>query len=313
MTTAGPRRALARATSILPRGSGTVGVWVRRHRRSRATASSRSPVGPSAPERYGGALRALGARASCSAPAPASRSSRRCPGRSRAGAARGLGGGPARAPGHDRHARVRSRARRRLRSSRVRGSSTTCSTTRSLLLVGLILLLVGYTLEYLVRGVLAGQLALRTVRRSCSAPRAGSRLLVADRARRGRASRPRVRTASCSASRRSSACSSRCASRDGLVTPGPPAPWRELTRAFGWLLAGSLFAQALVNTGPILVQLLAPAKDDDGVTGQFLASLRHRAHSGLPVPRGAGRAAAAPAGPRGRGPGPRPRGPRPAV
>jgi O-antigen/teichoic acid export membrane protein len=60
--------------------------------------------------------------------------------------------------------------------------------------------------------------------------------------------------------------------RDGLVTPGPPAPWRELTRAFGWLLAGSLFAQALINTGPILVQILANAKDDDA-TGQFLASL----------------------------------------
>jgi O-antigen/teichoic acid export membrane protein len=60
--------------------------------------------------------------------------------------------------------------------------------------------------------------------------------------------------------------------REGLVPPGPPAPWRELTRAFGWLLAGSLLAQALINTGPILVQILAPAADDDA-TGQFLASL----------------------------------------
>jgi O-antigen/teichoic acid export membrane protein len=60
--------------------------------------------------------------------------------------------------------------------------------------------------------------------------------------------------------------------RDGLVTPGPPAPWSELTKAFGWLLAGSLFAQVVVNAGPLLVQLLGTKADDD-VTGQFLASL----------------------------------------
>jgi O-antigen/teichoic acid export membrane protein len=60
--------------------------------------------------------------------------------------------------------------------------------------------------------------------------------------------------------------------REGLVTPGPPAPWRELSRSFGWLLAGSLFAQALINTGPILVQVLGSEKND-AATGQFLASL----------------------------------------
>ncbi len=38
------------------------------------------------------------------------------------------------------------------------------------------------------------------------------------------------------------------------------------------MLAGSLFAQVVVNAGPVLVQLLGTKADDD-VTGQFLASL----------------------------------------
>jgi O-antigen/teichoic acid export membrane protein len=64
----------------------------------------------------------------------------------------------------------------------------------------------------------------------------------------------------------------RRADHEGLRPPGPPAPWRELSRALGWLLAASLFAQVLVNAGPLLVQLLAPA-GDDAATSRFLASL----------------------------------------
>ena len=43
---------------------------------------------------------------------------------------------------------------------------------------------------------------------------------------------------------------------------GPPATWGEVTPNLGWLLLGSLFAAALVNAGPITVDLLgdtAPA------------------------------------------------------
>ena len=37
---------------------------------------------------------------------------------------------------------------------------------------------------------------------------------------------------------------------------GPPAPWSEVTPNLGWLLLGSLFAAALVNAGPITVDIL---------------------------------------------------------
>lgn len=38
--------------------------------------------------------------------------------------------------------------------------------------------------------------------------------------------------------------------------PGPEATWAEVTPNLGWLLLGSLFAAALVNAGPITVDLL---------------------------------------------------------
>jgi O-antigen/teichoic acid export membrane protein len=58
----------------------------------------------------------------------------------------------------------------------------------------------------------------------------------------------------------------------GLLEPGPPAPWSELTRNVGLLLAGSLFALALLNAGPVIVQLLATDAQDDAA-GSFLAGL----------------------------------------
>jgi O-antigen/teichoic acid export membrane protein len=141
---------------------------------------------------------------------------------------------------------------------------------QTLLLVGLVLLLVGYTLEYLVRGVLAGNSRFSPYGILLGGE-AGSRMVVAALlAAAGVATAGPYAIVLGLAPFFGIALSLR--RRDGLVTPGPPAPWRELTRAFGWLLAGSLFAQVLVNAGPILVDQLAPATDDD-VTGQFLASL----------------------------------------
>ena len=47
------------------------------------------------------------------------------------------------------------------------------------------------------------------------------------------------------------------ASRGGLrLTDGPPASWSEITPNLGWLLLGSLFGAALVNAGPITVDIL---------------------------------------------------------
>jgi O-antigen/teichoic acid export membrane protein len=39
--------------------------------------------------------------------------------------------------------------------------------------------------------------------------------------------------------------------------PGPPAAWSELTRALGSLMVGQLLAQLLLNAGPIIVTVLA--------------------------------------------------------
>lgn len=58
----------------------------------------------------------------------------------------------------------------------------------------------------------------------------------------------------------------------GLVSDGPDAPWAELSGALGYLLAGSLLAQLLLNAGPIAVKLLADA-DEAAAASRFLAGL----------------------------------------
>jgi O-antigen/teichoic acid export membrane protein len=60
-----------------------------------------------------------------------------------------------------------------------------------------------------------------------------------------------------------------------LITPGPDAPWSELSSALGYLLAASVMAQLLVNAGVFAVQLLADAeqKGKHGVAGRFLNGL----------------------------------------
>ena len=293
-----------RATSILPRGSGIVGVWLLVHRPRELRLPRRSPAARSVRSATAGSRR-CGRSASCSATARACRSSRRCRGRSPAGAPRGVGGGPL-----VRRATIGTGVLaavlvgRRARSPG-RGSSTNLFDDEVLLLVGLDAAARRLRARVPGAGRARRELAVRALRRAARRRKPGSRLLVTGRAGRGRRRRPRARTASCSASRRSSGCSSRSRRRDGLVTPGPPAPWRELSRAFGWLLAGSIFAQALVNTGPILVQLLAPGNDDGDRS--VPREPRDRAHPGVPLPRRAGRAAAAPRRPRRRGAGARPR------
>jgi O-antigen/teichoic acid export membrane protein len=58
----------------------------------------------------------------------------------------------------------------------------------------------------------------------------------------------------------------------GLLTPGPDAPWVELTRALGWLLLGSSSIALLINGGVLAVELLAtPAQE--AAAGVFLSGL----------------------------------------
>lgn len=267
MTSAGPRRVRARATSILPRGAGVVGAWVLFT--GVASYGFLTITGRAlGPERYGAlsALWALGFLLGNGACLPIEQEvSRALASR----AARGVGGAPL-----IRRATIGTLA---FAGVLVIGCLLAgpwlvndLFDDQALLLVGLVLLLAGYAIEYLVRGVLAGNSRFSPYGVLLGGE-AGSRLLAtAVLAVIGVATAGPYGIVLGAAPYVGVLLSLR--KRDGLVTPGPPAPWRELSRAFGWLLAGSLFAQALINTGPILVQILAPAKDDTA-TGQFLASL----------------------------------------
>ena len=57
-----------------------------------------------------------------------------------------------------------------------------------------------------------------------------------------------------------------------LLEPGPEAPWSELSEALGWLLLGSVLAQAFVNASVPLVKVLA-GEGEDAIAGQFQAGL----------------------------------------
>lgn len=60
--------------------------------------------------------------------------------------------------------------------------------------------------------------------------------------------------------------------RTELLEPGTPVPWDELSRALGYLLAGSLLSQVLINAGPLAVKVLAEP-DEQERASQFLAAL----------------------------------------
>lgn len=47
------------------------------------------------------------------------------------------------------------------------------------------------------------------------------------------------------------------------TNPGPPARWNEVTQNLGWLLVGTVFAAALLNAGPVAVNLLADDSETD--------------------------------------------------
>jgi len=60
--------------------------------------------------------------------------------------------------------------------------------------------------------------------------------------------------------------------QSGLVEPGPPAPWAEVSTALAWLLLGSVMSMALVNAGPLAMELLA-GPGENAEAGRFLAGL----------------------------------------
>lgn len=58
----------------------------------------------------------------------------------------------------------------------------------------------------------------------------------------------------------------------GLLEPGPPAPWSELSGALGWLLLGAVLSQGFVNASVPIVKLLA-SDGESAIAGQFQAGL----------------------------------------
>ncbi len=140
------------------------------------------------------------------------------------------------------------------------------------LLVAFEVLFVATMLEYLVRGVLAGELQFRAYGRLLGVEAAARVVAASVLAAFG------VRDASVYAFVLAVAPFVGIAA--GLLghqaavlrQPGPESPWRELSRALGWLLGASILAQALVNLAPVFVRLFAPA-DDSHLVSAFVASL----------------------------------------
>jgi O-antigen/teichoic acid export membrane protein len=57
--------------------------------------------------------------------------------------------------------------------------------------------------------------------------------------------------------------------QQNVLAPGPEASWSELTPNLGWLLAGSVFAAALLNAGPIAASLLKTSNAENALVSQL--------------------------------------------
>jgi O-antigen/teichoic acid export membrane protein len=62
----------------------------------------------------------------------------------------------------------------------------------------------------------------------------------------------------------------------GLVEPGPPASWREITRNIGLLIAGSALALALLNAAPVIVKLLSSESESEQASWIFAGMILSR-------------------------------------
>ena len=141
---------------------------------------------------------------------------------------------------------------------------------KGLLLIGFMIGLAGYFAEYLVRGTLSGNGRFRTygvLVGSESALRMAACVALAVVGVKTAGPYGVVLGAAPFA-----AIAVALARERNLVTPGPDAPWSELSTALGVLLAGSVLAQLLVNAGVFAVQILADASEK-AAAGRFLNGL----------------------------------------
>ncbi len=139
-----------------------------------------------------------------------------------------------------------------------------------LLLVGLVLMIWSYALEHTTRGVLAGNGRFEPYGRLLGVEATARFVAAAILAAAGvEVAGPYGIVLGLGAFVGVGASLFR--QRD-LLSAGPPASWRELSRAVGWLLGASLLTQTLVNAGPVLVQILAGPGEGD-LAGRYLACL----------------------------------------
>jgi O-antigen/teichoic acid export membrane protein len=62
----------------------------------------------------------------------------------------------------------------------------------------------------------------------------------------------------------------------GLVEPGPPASWAEISRNVGLLIAGSALALALLNAAPVVVKLLSSSAESEQASWIFAGMILSR-------------------------------------
>lgn len=141
---------------------------------------------------------------------------------------------------------------------------------QALVLVGFLLSLAGYATEYLCRGVLAGCERFTAYGRILAAE-GTVRLVAAGILILGGVSTAGPLAIVVGLTPFLAVAPAVFAERD-LLGPGPPPPWRELSRSLTYLLTGSLLAQVLIHAGPLAVKMLADEQADE-VTGRFFAGL----------------------------------------
>jgi O-antigen/teichoic acid export membrane protein len=62
----------------------------------------------------------------------------------------------------------------------------------------------------------------------------------------------------------------------GLVEPGPPTSWTEISRNIGLLIAGSAVALALLNATPVVVKLLSSEAESEQASWIFAGAILSR-------------------------------------
>jgi len=139
-----------------------------------------------------------------------------------------------------------------------------------LLFVGLVLALAGYSVEHLARGALSGNGRFRPYGVVIGTEGVVRLMVCIGLAAAGVATAGPYGLALGIAPFAAVAIGLR--GQRGLVSPGPDASWGEVSTALGWLLAGSILGQLLINAGPLAVKALAtPA--EDAQASRFLAGL----------------------------------------